>query len=174
MLPLSHVGFTTAAVKMLEVGLRLRQVDYRIVIVSSLLPDIIDKSLLKLLESNFIMYESRGIGHSLAFLGFIGVIMAMQWIWNKNVWLLPVFLGTLFHDIFDVMWFHPGIFFWPIEGWQFPQPTNEAWVGTIQLFWYKIEQRDLLDNISVWILLYFFMNVALRGKILEFIQKGKL
>jgi len=173
MLPLSHVGFTTAAVRMLEISLRLRQIDYRIVIVSSLLPDIIDKSLLKLLESSF-TYESRAIGHSLAFLGFIGIIMAMHWLWTKNVWLLPVFLGILFHDIFDVMWLHPGIFFWPIEGWQFPAPTNEAWLGTFQFGWYKIQQRDVFDNISVWILLYFFMKVALKGKILEFIRTGKL
>lgn len=173
MLPLSHVGFTTAAVKVLETGLHLRQIDYRIVIVSSLLPDLIDKSVFKLLESSF-TYESRAIGHSLIFLGFIGILTAMQWLWNKNEWLVPVFIGTLLHDVFDVMWIHPSIFYWPLEGWQFSKPIDEAWLGTIQLGWYKIKQRDLLDNISVLILLYFFMKVALGGKILEFLRKGKL
>ncbi|TWH47693.1 metal-dependent hydrolase [Sporomusa sp. KB1] len=173
MLPLSHVGFTTAAVKVLETGLRLRQIDYRIVIVSSLLPDIIDKSLFKLLESSY-TYESRAIGHSLVFLGFIGILAAIQWFWNKKTWLAPVFIGALFHDVFDVMWIHPGIFYWPLEGWQFSKPIDEAWLGTIQLGWYKIKQRDLFDNISVLILLYFFMKVALGGKILEFVRKGKL
>lgn len=173
MLPLSHVGFTTAAVKILETGLRLRRIDYRIVIVSSLLPDIVDKSLLKVLE-NSLTYESRAFGHSLVFLGLIGVVTLLLWTWNRNTWLLPVFLGTLFHEIFDVMWLHPGILFWPMEGWQFPKPTDEAWVGRMQLLWYDIEQRDLLDNISVWIMLFFFMRIALKGKIFEFIRTGRL
>lgn len=173
MLPLSHVGFTTAAVRMLETSLRLRQIDYRVVMVSSLLPDLIDKSLFKLLESSY-TYESRAFGHSLFFLGFIGILAAMHWLWNKETWLFPVFIGAFFHDVFDVMWIHPGIFYWPLEGWQFPKPIDEAWVGTIQMGWYKINQRDLFDNISVLILLYFFMKVALGGKIFEFVRKGKL
>lgn len=173
MYPLSHIGLTTAAVNMVEKGFRLRCVDYRLVIVASLLPDLIDKPLSKLLESSF-TYESRAIGHSLVFLGFLGVLAALQRLWSKDIWLFPVFLGTFFHDVFDVMWFHPGIFFWPLEGWQFPKPLDEAWVGTIQLGWYKIQQRDLFDNISVMILLYFFLKVALGGKILEFVRKGKL
>lgn len=173
MLLLSHVGFTTAAVKLVETGLRLRQVDYRIVIVFSLLPDLIDKPLSKLLESSF-MYESRAVGHSLVFLGAIGLFAAVRWFWNKDTGLFLVFLAAFFHDVFDVMWFHPGIFFWPIEGWQFPKLMAEAWLGTIQLGGYSIKQRELFDNISVLILLYFFMKIALRGKIFEFVRKGKL
>lgn len=173
MFPLSHVGLTIAAVKMTETGLRLRQLDYRLVMAASLLPDLVDKPLAKLLKSSFV-YESRAIGHSLIILGFIGLLAALQAKSGKKAWLLPVFLGTLFHDVFDVMWLHRGIFFWPSEGWQFPKPGGEAWVGTVQLGWYKIEQRDLLDNLSVLILLYFFMKIALGGKIFEFVRKGKL
>lgn len=175
MLPLSHVGFTTAAVKVVGKGLRLQHIDYRLVIVSSLLPDLIDKSLEKFLGNSFTFtYESRAIGHSLAFLGIIGIFMIAQWFWKRDAWLVPVFLGTLFHDVFDVMWLHPGIFFWPLEGWQFPKPTDEAWLGTIQLGWYKIQQRDFFDNLSVLILLYFFLKIALGGKIMEFVRKGRL
>ena len=173
MLPLSHIGFTTAAVKVLENGLRLRRMDYRVLIIASLVPDLIDKPLARFLESS-ITYESRAFGHSLVFLGLVGLFMAIQWLWNRNLWLLPVFLGVLFHDAFDVMWIHRGIFLWPLEGWQFPKATDEAWQGLIRWSGYKIHQLDLLDNISVLFILYFFMKIALGGRILEFIRKGKL
>ena len=175
MLPLSHVGFTAAAVKLLEASLQFRQIDYRILLISSLLPDLFDKSLGKVLgNTSWIVYESRAFGHSLVFVGLIGIIMAIHWLWDKDTWLLPVFLGTLFHDAFDVMWIHPGIFFWPVEGWQFPAPTNEAWIGKFRLGWYQIEQRELFDKISLLILLYFFMKIGLKGNMIEFMKKGKM
>jgi inner membrane protein len=173
MSPLSHVGFTTAAVKVLEKGLQLRQIDYRALIVASVLPDLIDKPLTSLLAGSY-EYESRSFGHSLVFLGCIGLLMAILWIWNRSLWLVPVFLGVLFHDALDVMWLHSGIFFWPLEGWQFSKPVNEAWQGYVQLGGYKIKQLDLFDNISVLFILYFFMKIALGGRIMEFIRKGKL
>ena len=173
MLPLSHIGFTTTGVKLLEKGLRLRQIDYRILAIASLLPDLIDKPLASLLAGSY-EYESRSFGHSFAFLGCVGLLMIVQWLWNRNWWLSTVFLGVLFHDILDVMWLHPGIFFWPLEGWQFPKPVNEAWQGFLQMGGYRIKQLDLLDNISVLFLLYYFMRIALGGRILEFIRNGKL
>ena len=173
MLPLSHVGFTTTAVKVLEKGLRLRQIDYRVLIIASLLPDLIDKSLSGVLAGSY-AYESRAFGHSLAFLGCFVFLMIAQWIWNRSLWVIPILLGVLFHDVFDVMWLHTGIFLWPIEGWHFPIPVDEAWQGSMQLGGYKIKQLDFLDNISVLFLLYFFMRTALRGGILEFIRNGKL
>lgn len=173
MLPLSHIGFTLTAVKILEKGMRLRHVDYRVVIAASLLPDLIDKSLLKALAGS-VEYESRAIGHSLVFLTVIGILTLGRRFWKRETRLLPVFLGVFFHDVFDVMWLHPGIFFWPFYGWEFPKAINEAWLGKVQLGWYSIQQRDLLDNISVWILLYFFMKVALKRKISDFFKKGIL
>jgi len=173
MLPLSHIGFTTAAMKGLEKGLRLHRLDYRVLIFASLVPDLIDKPLGVLLAGSY-EYESRAFGHSLAFLVGIGLLMAIQKLWTRNVWLLPVFLGVLFHDALDVMWLHPGIFFWPMEGWQFPKPVNEAWQGFVQIGGYKIKQLDFLDNISVLFILYFFMRSALGGRLLEFIRTGKL
>jgi len=173
MLPLSHIGFTTAAVKVLEKGLRLHRIDYRTLIVASLLPDLIDKPLAGLLAGSY-EYESRSFGHSFAFLGCVGLLMAILWLWNRSLWVFPVFLGVLFHDALDVMWLHPDVFFWPIAGWQFPKAVNEAWQGFVQMGGYKIKQLDFLDNISVLVLLYFFMRIALGGKIIDFFRKGKL
>jgi len=39
MLPLAHIGFTTVAVKALDTVVQFRHMDYRILMVASLLPD---------------------------------------------------------------------------------------------------------------------------------------
>ncbi len=174
MLPLAHIGFTSAAVRVLEKGLRLRAIDYRILIIASLLPDLIDKPLAKMFKSSITTYESRAFGHSLMFLGLIAVCMMLQRLWGDKFSLFPVFCGVLLHDVFDVMWLHQEIFLWPFYGWDFTKPENEAWTGFIQLNGYKIKQLDFFDNISVLILLWFFMKLALGGKLVEFMRKGHL
>ena len=173
MLPLSHVGFTTAAVKVLEKGLRIRHIDYRVLIVSSLLPDLLDKPVSSVLSGSY-AYESRAVGHALIFLGGIALLMILQWLWNRSTMLLPVFFGVLFHDIFDEMWLQPETFLWPFQGWQFSKPAEDAWQRLVHMGGYNIRLLDFLDNISVLILLYFFMKMALGGRILEFLRKGRL
>mgnify|MGYP001806838712 CR=1 FL=1 len=173
MLPLAHVGFTIAAVKLMEKGLRLPQIDYRVLIIAAELPDLVDKPLASLLAGSY-EYESRAFGHSLAFCGAFVLLMLIQWLWNRRLWFLPVVLGILVHQLLDAMWLHPGIFYWPLEGWQIPKPTDVFWLRYFQFGDYKIKQFDLYDNISVLILLYFFMKLALCGKVLAFFRKGKL
>ena len=87
---------------------------------------------------------------------------------------MPIIFGVLAHDLLDAMWLHPGIFYWPLEGWQFPKPTNEAWQGMMQFAGYKVKQLDFFDNISVLLLLFIFMKIALGNRILDFLRKGKL
>lgn len=173
MLPLTHIGFSTAAVKMLGKSLWIKQMDYRVFLIASLLPDLIDKPLASLFAGSY-QYESRAFGHSLVFLGCFTLLLLGQWLWNRGLFFLPVVLGILLHDVLDVMWLHPGIFFWPLEGWQFPPPTDEAFKGTIQLFGYKIRELDFFDNVSVLFILFFFMQAALHGRLFDFFLKGKL
>ena len=173
MLPLSHVGFTTAAAKIAETIFRIKQMDYRVLVLASLLPDLIDKPLANVLEGSYI-YESRAFGHSLIFLLCVFLLTLVQMLWSRCNWIFPAFLGILLHDFLDAMWLHPGIFFWPLEGWQFPKPVDEAWHGKISFGSYSISELDFYDNISVLILLVFFMKMALNGKIGEFFHRGRL
>jgi membrane-bound metal-dependent hydrolase YbcI (DUF457 family) len=173
MLPLAHIGFTTVAVKALDSVVKFRHMDYRLLLVVSLLPDLVDKPLAKLLSKSY-EYESRAVGHSLVFLGFVALIMGFFWLSNWRAGFWPFVLGTLSHDVLDVMWWHPGIFYWPIEGLQFPKPIDVAWRGMMNFAGYPIRILDFLDNLAVLCLLAMFMYVALRGRIMEFLRHGKL
>ena len=173
MLPLAHIGFTTVAVKALDKVVHFRHMDYRILMVASLLPDLVDKPLAKMLAKSY-EYESRAAGHSLAFLAGIFLFFGLQWIfhWRTGFW--PLILGTLLHDILDVMWWHPGIFYWPSEGWSFPKPIDVAWRGMMDFAGYRIRTLDFLDNLAVLCMLAVFMRVAMNGRLLEFFRRGKL
>lgn len=173
MLPLAHIGFTTAAVKTLDSVVQFRHMDYRILMVASLLPDLVDKPLAKLMSSSYDL-EGRAFGHSLMFLACIGLIMGFLWLfkWRAGFW--PFVLGTLMHVVLDVMWLHPGIFYWPSAGWVFPKPVGEAWQGMMQFGNYQIKTLDFLDNLGVLLLLSIFMRVAMSGRIREFLRRGKL
>ena len=173
MLPLAHIGFTAAAVKLTEKGLRLRNVDYRLVIVASLLPDLVDKPLSHLLVGSY-TYESRAFGHSLAFLGCFCLIMLIHYLWTRKSTLFPVCLGILLHDVFDEMWLQPGVLYWPLYGWTFPRSAENVWQSMIQIWDYRIHALDLYDNLGVLILLWFFMRLALNGRLTGFIKQGKM
>lgn len=173
MLPLAHIGFTVATVKILEQGLRMHQIDYRVVIAASLLPDIVDKPLASILVGSY-SYESRAFGHSMIFIGCVALLLLIHWLWTRNNWLVPVVFGVVLHDLFDEMWTQAGVFYWPLLGWKFPKPTEFAWRELISLGDYKIHLLDFYDNVSMLILLYYFMRVALGGKLLEFVRQGRL
>ena len=173
MLPLAHIGFTTVAVKALDTVVQFRHMDYRILVVASLLPDLVDKPLAKMLATSY-DYESRAAGHSLAFLGFVVLIMGFLWLSNWRAGFWPFVLGTLIHDALDVMWLHPRIFFWPAEGLHFSKPIDEAWQGMMDFAGYQIRALDFLDNLAVLCLLAVFMRVAMSGRILEFLRHGRL
>jgi inner membrane protein len=169
---MAHLGMSMAIVKTMENASLIRGVDYRLMLIGALLPDIVDKSLASILIKTTI-YESRAGGHSLAFLALIAVMGGMMWIWRRWRWPLNLFWGVLLHDLLDVMWLHPGIFFWPLYGWLFPAPVGEAWEGTIDFFGRKIPQLDALETIGQLLLLYFFMKIAMSGGIYNFFRNGK-
>ncbi len=173
MLPLAHVGFTTTAVKLLAKSLKFNHIDYRLLIPASLLPDLLDKPIAGVFRGIY-SYESRAVGHSFVFLGCLGLMLLIQYFFCRKQWLLPVFIGVACHDILDAMWLHPEIFWWPLYGWDFYVPSNEAWQGDFRLGQYKINQLDLLDNVSVLLLLYFLMNMALQKRIFRFFREGDL
>jgi len=83
------------------------------------------------------------------------------------------FLGTAMHDILDVMWIHPEIFYWPTYGWWFPLKLQTAWQGFITFGGLRIRQVDALDTIGALMLLYFFMRLALNDKIIDCLKSGR-
>ena len=110
MLIFGHVGFTIGAFSLLEEKLRLK-IDYRIVLLGSLLPDIIDKPLGMIVLP---LHNGRVLAHTLL---FTIVLLAMA---SKSKSYSVLSIAVFFHLIEDEMWLEPETLLFPLYG-RFPE-----------------------------------------------------
>jgi hypothetical protein len=110
-----HTGLTTVIVWFTMRG--NPRVDYRVVAVASLLPDIVDKPIGR------IFYKGAGrlYGHTLLLnLALFCVLFFMRGRSKRQFVLVPI--SSLLHLAEDGMWSQPRIFWWPLFGSKFPVP----------------------------------------------------
>lgn len=173
-----HVGLTAAVVKGYEKIVQhcLKKplsIDYRFVMIGSVLPDLIDKPIGAWLFRNT-FHNSRIIGHTfllVMLLILFGVFLLRQ---KKQQWLLLLGVGSAFHLIFDSMWDYSGTLFWPLFGFKFPERAEGDWL--------EMSFEALLHNPAVFlpelvgaaILIFFFIRLMIRKQLLTFIKEGKL
>jgi inner membrane protein len=101
------------------------RVDYRIVAVASLLPDLIDKPIGRLLLRD--RYESGRIyAHTLLLnLALFCVLFFMRGRAKRTLVLIPI--SSLLHLAEDGVWSHPRVFWWPLFGTAFPRdPVSDG------------------------------------------------
>ena len=175
-----HLGITTVAVKTYEktsnIGKKSEKknfLDYRMVLIGAILPDLIDKPLSILFLDRF-FHNTRIFAHTLIFnilLFGIGIYLLIKN--NKNsVFLLSV--ATTFHLILDSMWDYKETLLWPFFGWKFPARKSGTWIGNsmdrlISDPWYYIP-----EIIGFFVILFLFIRLIKNKKVKEFISNGKL
>ncbi len=101
------------------------RVDYRIVAVASLLPDLIDKPIGRLLLRD--RYESGRIySHTLLLnLALFCVLFFMRGRGKRTFVLVPI--SSLLHLAEDGVWSTPQVFWWPLFGTAFPrEPVSDG------------------------------------------------
>ena len=155
MLPCSHLGFTAAALRMMELRAPWLRIDYRIALFGAILPDLVDKPLARLFFGGK-MNEGRAFGHSLAFLLLVGFA---AWLWRRNAANATLAVGVAFHDLLDAMWLHKGIWLWPLLGVKFLRPTHEAFQGFVHLAGRKLPLLLVLEAAGVIALMAFGAEV---------------
>ncbi|MBN2240892.1 MAG: metal-dependent hydrolase [Dehalococcoidales bacterium] len=100
-------------------------IDYRMVIIGSMLPDIIDKPLFLLFGNNG-YFDGRGFSHSL----FVQLLIISAGFLFKKTWLCLLAFGSLMHLVLDEIWHMPVTLFWPFMGWFTPRDP-EGWLADI-------------------------------------------
>lgn len=101
------------------------RVDYRIVALASLLPDLIDKPLGRILFRT--RYESGRIyAHTLLLnVALFCVLFFMRGRLKRQFALVPI--SSLLHLAEDAVWSNPRLFWWPLFGTEFPrQPLSDG------------------------------------------------
>jgi hypothetical protein len=154
MLLFAHVGITAGAARLTDIaflpdvlqnngsGFRYRiafvlsnlrdtsgNLDYRMIIIGSMLPDIIDKPLL-LLFSESGLFTGRSHAHTLLF----AALLLSAGILSRKSWLLTLALANVTHLILDSLWDNPKTLFWPFLG-GFESYEAEGWFSDI---WYNL------------------------------------
>lgn len=150
-----------------------RNVDIRVLLIGSLLPDIVDKPL------GYIFFREalssgRTIGHTLFFLILITLAGLLLYRYGKKTWLLVVSFGALIHLILDQMWTTPETLLWPFFGFAFEKHDISSYIP------------DIIDNLTTkpdvyipeivggLILIWFVYEVLRRRKLLSFIKHGRI
>lgn len=114
MLPQSHITYTIAAIELLKGRVPvLKKVDYRLVALAAVGPDLIDKPLAALYF--YRRYKSAVLfAHTmLAHVGVLGYAIVKQprgWVYAL------VFNG---HAVLDRLWLFHDTWYWPFKGWRF-------------------------------------------------------
>ena len=115
-----HLGLTLAVTRAADKTIinrkhtdRTLDIDYRLVLLGSLLPDIIDKCILFFLAGERFK-SGRLFAHSLLFSILLFALgIAIRYAYKKS-WGI-ILAGCVFmHQIFDMMWKQLNIFLWPV------------------------------------------------------------
>lgn len=175
-----HLGLTTGVIKTYE-KISYRDgdsnnkipIDYRVVLVGSILPDIIDKPIgAYLFRSTF--HNSRIFAHTLAF-SVVLVLLGLYMLYKRrknNILILGI--CTSIHLILDSMWLYPGILFWAYYGLKFPQRAEGNWLNSDLIRLITDPSYYLPEIIGFLILAYYFMQVLKNKQLKSFISEGKL
>jgi membrane-bound metal-dependent hydrolase YbcI (DUF457 family) len=126
MFVLGHIGLTMGIIIGILLLLKktelLKELDFRLIILIALIPDIIDK-----LIGNVILQESLNNGrlfsHTLAFL--ITFSLIFYFIIKSKWWIYSI--AIIMHQVLDRMFIEYETWFWPVFGWEFKIKYLNVW-----------------------------------------------
>lgn len=177
MILFGHLGITVGAVKAAEIAAKRKgrrpKIDYRFVLLGSILPDLIDKPLGGALLRRF-LHNTRLFAHSLLFSLSLLAAGFARLRRRGDARLLLTGVGSAVHLALDSMWANPRTFFWPFLGLRFPRRREGRW--TLEAL------RSLLHDASkiaaelagLAILLFLFLRALRRRRLGQFLRNGRL
>lgn len=176
MLPQSHVAYTVGALSLLQKKIpALRSVDYRLIALAAMGPDLIDKPLAYV--HFYKKYKSAVLfAHTLiAHLAILGATLG----WARS--LLPYALAFNGHALLDRLWFFPDTFYWPFRGWRFHvwRKRGSEQEDMKLAYWHAFTRRPELwgwELGGLLVALWFVLSNSLTQpeRLLAFLRTGRL
>ncbi|MCH8206428.1 MAG: metal-dependent hydrolase [Chloroflexi bacterium] len=150
-----------------------RWLDYRLIVVGSLVPDMIDKPLGFLLAPDLVNNGTRSLAHGVV---FALLLMAVATVWFRHTrrsGLLGLSGAAVCHLILDRMWGQPEIALWPFLGWSFPAGTadlaerSSAYLRDLLTFY-----TDGPELVGAVVIVLFALRLWRTRTILPFLRTG--
>jgi len=104
-----------------EAPLRFAGLDYRLLIVGSVIPDLIDKPIGLWLAPDLVNGSTRSGAHTLTFALVLLAVLSLAFRPRFSPNSLALGLGNAGHLLLDQMWRSSSVVLWPFLGWDFPQ-----------------------------------------------------
>lgn len=176
MILFGHLGLTYAAVRAIDkAALKGKSsMDYRLVFIGSMLPDLIDKPIIFFI-SNDSIHSGRIFAHTLLFgifLTILGLIIRKK---STKPWAFVVAGSCMIHLVLDSMWHYLNVLFWPAFGLSgiLKQDFKNVSLNSI---------RDVLmepylgipEICGLLIVIIFMVRLAFDKQIGNFIKTGKI
>jgi len=153
---------------------QISSIDYRLVLIGSLLPDIIDKPLWFLFNrlAGEASFSGRDYAHTLLFnlALLIGGLVLLRW---RKSWLLILSLCSFGHLVLDQLWHSPAILLWPLLGPLAKEETAGWWSNIVQEL-FSQPQVYIPEIIGLIIILLFTYQAVVRKSIINFIRSGAI
>lgn len=174
-MPPGHVAATWGVAAILQQhNPRLARLDFRLLALSALAADLIDKPLALTFFTD--AQTSQLMAHSL--LSNLALLLLSLLFWPRA---LPYLLAFTFHLAADRMWRHPESFWWPLYGWdQFwtykPMNTPGEMVNVYLDIIYRYPQVWVVELIALLALLWLTYRAKLYRwpGLQQFISSGRL
>jgi inner membrane protein len=147
-------------------------IDFRFLLLGSLLPDIIDKPI-----GIYLFPEIFGSGrifcHTLLFTVLLTLAGLYLFRRDGKTWLLALTFGVFMHFILDQMWLYPKTLLWPAFGIAFDKTSLENWLGNILVGLFTNPEVFIPELVGAAILIWFAVVLVHRKKVCAFIKYGQ-
>jgi len=153
---------------------RLGSIDYRMVLLGSLLPDIIDKPVWFFVTTvtSDTSICGRDYAHTLLFnlALFIGGLVLIRY---RKFWLLIISLSSFVHLILDQMWNSPVVLLWPLLG-PLPKEETVGWLSSIFQGLFSYPEVYVPEIIGLVIVLLFAYRLVKGKSFISFLKDGSI
>jgi inner membrane protein len=149
----------------------LATVDYRAVLLGSMLPDIFDKPTW-LFAFGGMFPTGRGYAHSLLF-NLILLTAALVLFRYKKSWLLTVSFSSVIHLLLDQIWKEPVVLLWPLFG-RLPESETAGWYSYIIEVLFSDPSVYIPEIVGFAVLLFLAFRLAVRRESTNFIKTGAI
>ena len=150
-----------------------KSIDWRLVILGSMLPDIIDKPLGTVLFSGTFS-NGRIFAHTLLF-SLILLLIGLYFYKRGKTGMLVVALCSMGHLVLDSMWRTTSTLFWPLRGWEFPKYDLSDGVVSIWIEALQTNPATFMPEIIGAIIIASLLVYLLKHRnMLNFIKTGRI
>lgn len=147
------------------------KIDYRVVLIGSMLPDIIDKPLgILILHGEY--GGGRGFFHTLLFALLLSLAGLIWYRKKRGTLLLTLGLATIMHLVLDSMWTRKETLLWPVLGLSFYPGNTIDWLS---IWWHDLFTNPstyIPEILGTFILVVFLVLLFRKKKFFSLIRNG--